>query len=78
MAKSIENLGTPTVDEKPTRCLRLNLLPDKRAIYLRLDMVVGIVDDVRATYIYVAAHDTPFMVTEPPQTVLQALGWEVR
>jgi hypothetical protein len=77
MTKRFEDLGIPTVNEKPTHCLRLNLLPDKRAIYLRLDMITGIVDDVRATYVYVAAHNTPFMVAEPPQTVLQALGWEV-
>jgi hypothetical protein len=77
MAKPVENLGTPTADEKPTRCLKFGLPPENRPVYLRLDSVVAVVDDTRGAFVYVAGRDATFLVMESAEKVLLALGWEV-
>jgi hypothetical protein len=77
MPKPIEDLGTATADEKPTRCLRFGLPPENRAVYVRLDSVVTVADDVRGAFLYLAGRDEPFLVMESAEKVLLALGWEV-
>jgi hypothetical protein len=77
MPKPIEHLGAATADEKPTRCLKLGLPPENRAVYVRLDSVVAVADDARGAFLYLAGRDAMFLVMESAEKVLLALGWEV-